>query len=197
MLKECFREQVRKELDRIFYTGKCQEFISNIEKHAPHILSAARDDDPLLKTTQKQIELLETSDQKKYAQEVGAILMISSLVHERGNYLKLLDHHYDDSDFPYINVLANLDEIFFDEHIYTVYAENLLLCEAKDLKEALLCLIASYFIFNIKYQDTSFRTFVVFEKLFLESSDTDETEIAISVIQIIRSIQLKEQARAS
>ncbi|GFU42007.1 hypothetical protein TNCV_4676951 [Trichonephila clavipes] len=130
------------------------------------------------------------------AQEVGAILMVSSLMHEQRNYLKLLDHHYDISNFPYIEALSNLDEVFFDNHIYKVYAENLLLCEASDLKEALLCLIASYFIFNIKYPDTSFRTFVVFEKLFLEASDTDENEIDISVTQIIRSIQLKQQARA-
>ncbi|GFY48017.1 DUF5641 domain-containing protein [Trichonephila inaurata madagascariensis] len=187
--------EVCKELDRIFYDGKCQEFISNIEKYAPHILSAARDDDPLLRTTQEKMKLYETSTQRKYAQEVGAILMVSSLMHEKRNYLKLLDHHYDISNFPYIETLSKLDEIFFDQHIYKVYAENLLLCEASDLKEALLCLIASYFIFNIKYPDTSFRTFVVFEKLFLEASDTDENEIDVSVTQIIRSIQLKQQAR--
>ncbi|GFY50878.1 hypothetical protein TNIN_256991, partial [Trichonephila inaurata madagascariensis] len=129
------------------------------------------------------------------AQEVGAILMISSLMHERRDYLKFLDQLYDESDFPYIKAFANLDDIFFDQHIYTVYVENNRLCEASDLKEALLCLIASYFIFNIKYQDTSFRALVVFEKLFLEDNDTDEDEIDMSVTQIIRSIQLKEQGK--
>ncbi|GFQ65837.1 DUF5641 domain-containing protein [Trichonephila clavata] len=189
--------EVRNELDRIFYTGKSQEFISNIKKYAPHILSAARDDDPLLETTQEKMKSFQTPAQREYAQEVGAILMVSSLMHEKRNYLKLLDHCYDISNFPYIETLSKLEEIFFDQHIYKVYAENLLLCEASDLKEALLCLIASYFIFNIKYPDTSFRTLVVFEKLFLEASDTDENEIDISVIQIIRSIQLKQQARGS
>ncbi|GFU42001.1 DUF5641 domain-containing protein [Trichonephila clavipes] len=62
--------EVCKELDRIFYTGKGLEFISNIEKYAPHILSAARDDDPLLRTTQEKMKLYETAIQKKSVQKV-------------------------------------------------------------------------------------------------------------------------------
>ncbi|GFU33703.1 DUF5641 domain-containing protein [Nephila pilipes] len=188
--------EVRNELDRIFYNGKCQEFISNIEKYAPHVLSMARDDDPLLETTKKKMELYPTNIQKKYAQEVGAILMISSLMHEDRIYLKLLDNTIPSSHFPYIESSAKLDDIFFDQHLFRVYAEGQYLCEASDLKEALLCLIASYFIFNIKYNDFSFGTLVVFEKLFLEANDTDENDIDIAVLQIIRSIQLKQQARS-
>ncbi|KAF8783096.1 uncharacterized protein LOC129963396 [Argiope bruennichi] len=189
--------EVRNELDRIFYDGKCTEFIANIEKYSPHILSITRDDDPLLLTTQSKMKSFKTVAQKKYAQDVGALLMISSLVHEDRNYLKLIDNNVNPGDFPYIECDAKQNDLYFDQHIFRIYVENIMLCEASDFKEAILCLVASYFIFNIKYPDANFSTLVTFEKLFLEANDTDENEIDLALKQIIRSIQLKWQAKSN
>ncbi|CAL1287852.1 unnamed protein product [Larinioides sclopetarius] len=188
--------EVKNEIDRIFYDGKCTEFFQNIEKYAPHILSIARDDDPLLLTIQQKIEAFQTTPQKKYAQEVGALLMLSSLMQEGREYLKLDDTDCNPGDFPHIMCKARMNDIYFDQHIYRVFVERIMLCEASDFKEAILCLIGSYFIFNIKYPDTNFNTLVTFEKLFLEANDTDETELDLAVRQIIRSIQLKWRAKA-
>ncbi|GBN44209.1 hypothetical protein AVEN_32713-1, partial [Araneus ventricosus] len=57
--------EVKNEVDRIFYVGKYSEFLGNIEKYAPHILSIARDDDPLLLATRHKMDGFKTPAQKK------------------------------------------------------------------------------------------------------------------------------------
>ncbi|GBN00089.1 hypothetical protein AVEN_119591-1, partial [Araneus ventricosus] len=57
--------EVKNEVDRIFYVGKYSEFLGNVEKYAPHILSIARDDDPLLLATRHKMDGFKTPAQKK------------------------------------------------------------------------------------------------------------------------------------
>ncbi|GIY21735.1 uncharacterized protein CDAR_291271 [Caerostris darwini] len=182
---------VQNELDRIFFAGKCKRFISNIEKFTPHILSIAKENDPLILTTMRKVKLYQIPMQKKYAQEVGAILFCSSISNETSSFLKLANNDFEISDFPYLECDATEDELFLNEHPFKVFVEGIRLCEAENLKEAILCLVASYFIFNIKYPVSSFCSLVMFEKLFLEASDTDEEEIELHAMQIIKWIKLK------
>lgn len=48
------------------------------------------------------------------------------------------------------------------------------LCETSNLCEAVLCLVASFFIFQISYPKSCCETLIAFEKLYLE---VDESEI--------------------
>lgn len=46
------------------------------------------------------------------------------------------------------------------------------LCEASNFPEAILCLMASFFIFNINYPESCQCTLTVIEKVFLKANDT-------------------------
>ncbi|GIX99515.1 hypothetical protein CEXT_7931 [Caerostris extrusa] len=129
---------VQNELDRIFFAGKCKRFISNIEKFTPHILSIAKENDPLILTTMRKVKLFQIPMQKKYAQEVGAILFCSSISNETSSFLKLANNHFETSDFPYLECDATKDELFLNEHPFKVFVEGIRLCEAENLKEAIL-----------------------------------------------------------
>ncbi|KAG8200453.1 hypothetical protein JTE90_000535 [Oedothorax gibbosus] len=189
--------EVRNELDRILYIGKCEEFLANVEKYADIILHMTNDKDPLLKTITEKVKGAATIAQKKYAVEVGSILMLSNLIGETRSFLKLRDTSFDPGDHPYIEGDAKINEIFFDQYTFKVYTERVLLCEASDFKEAILALMASFFIFNISYPDSSFNTLVIMEKLYLEACDTEDTDIDDNVRQIIKQIQLKFKVRES
>ncbi|GIY99033.1 uncharacterized protein CEXT_141541 [Caerostris extrusa] len=183
--------EVLHELDRILYDGKSKEFLENIGKYAKYILSMADDKDPLLKTINDKKASYQTKVQKDYAEQVGAILMISSLAKESRSFLKLTDNVIDTAYYPYIECNARRNDIFFDQYLFKIYVEGVFLCEAPDFKEALLCLVASYFIFNISYPENAFGTFVFFEKLFLDANDTEDSQIDIYDKQIIAGIKLK------
>lgn len=92
--------------------------------------------------------------------------------------------------FPYIDARIHaLKDLYFDNVLYKIFAEGLQLCEANNLKEAVLCFVASFFIFNINYPKSCFKTLTVFEKLFLNGNDT--LDIDDTTVQWIKFFRLR------
>lgn len=94
--------------------------------------------------------------------------------------------------YPHIDAPCSLKEIFVDDVIFSVIVENRKLCEAPNFLEAILCLMASFFIFHIDYPKNYRQTLVVIEKLYLKSLCVEDTTvISEQASQMIKMLQLK------
>lgn len=74
------------------------------------------------------------------------------------------------------------------------------LCEASNFPEAVLCLMASFFIFNIDYPESCKCTLTVIEKVHLKANDTmvmdDKTEQWIKLLTM-REIKSRNMGNES
>lgn len=101
-----------------------------------------------------------------------------------------LQPHGSDNIYPHINASChNLKELFFDNLLYQIVVEGHTLCEATDFLEAILCLVASFFIFNIDYPESCRRTLIAIEKLYLNANDTKDLDDL--TIQTVKLLQLE------
>ena len=80
-----------------------------------------------------------------------------------------------DDAYPHIDVSTySLAEIFSNEISYSVIVEGQHLCETSSFSEAILCLVASFFIFNIVYPTNCHQTLTAFEELYLDEKISTE-----------------------
>lgn len=77
------------------------------------------------------------------------------------------------------------------------------LCETSNLCEAVLCLVASFFIFNIDYPESCKCTLTVIEKVHLKANDTmvmdDKTEqwIKLLTMREIKSRNMENESKTN
>ncbi|XP_021003125.2 uncharacterized protein [Parasteatoda tepidariorum] len=189
-------DEVINELNRIFYDKKAEEFLSNIKKYSTTIINLVEENHPLAKTIKEANDKASTVSQKSYARQVGSLLAISNVVRERRTFLHTEDEPCEKNNYPRIEAPCEVSEIFEDVITYKIIVEGLILCEASNFPEAILCLLSSYFIFNISYPEQSFNTFVLMEKIFLDANDTDVNDVDEDTNQFIRYIKLKTNQKS-
>ncbi|XP_035222472.1 uncharacterized protein LOC118195292 isoform X2 [Stegodyphus dumicola] len=188
-------EEVKNELERICHHGVCDDFLKNIEKYAETVLHSVPSTDPLLMKTFRKLERCTTEIQKNYARNVGSILLLSNFAKEERKYIRLLDKDIDPGDFPHIDArTSKMSELFHDSVVFKIVVEGNLLCEAFTFGEAILCLVAAFYIFNISYPDENFNTYVLFEKLYLESNETIDIDDCLQ--QSLKFLKLKCESLA-
>lgn len=185
-------DEVKNELERLFYPGKCEEFFHNIQKYSSVIIDNCDPSNEIYARTIKSIERAKTKEQKRYAKAVGSILLLPTLMKEKLGFLNLQDNDCRNDIFPYIDASVHvLKEVFFDNLLFKVITEQRELCVASDFKEAVLCLMASFFIFNINYPETCDQTLILFEKLYLCANDTSDDLVVGDTQQMIKFLKLK------
>ena len=101
--------------------------------------------------------------------------------------------------YPYIDAsLYSLNRIFFDDILFHIKVEGEELCEASNFPEAILCLMATFFIFNIDYPPRCRCTLTIIEKVFLEANDTMEMdEITEQWIKLLTMKEMKSKTQLS
>ncbi|XP_054720082.1 uncharacterized protein LOC129229739 [Uloborus diversus] len=184
-------EEVKNELERIFNFGKCREFLKNVQKFSGCILENARDT-ALCKIARKIIQKSETEEQSKYALQVGALLCLPVALREEASFLRLKNQANICGEYPYIHApTLDLEDVFLlqERAVFKIVVEGITLCTTALFPEAILCLMASFYIFNINYTPATYRTYVAMEKLFLEGNETEEVDGFTS--QLIKYFKLK------
>lgn len=185
--------EIKRELDRLFYSGKSEDFMNNIDKYSTIILDECGRNSDIYNETAKTVKYVFTEEQRHYAKAVGSILGVPKLVKEPLNFIKTVDNPCKTDIYPYVDASHHtVQEIYFDDVIFKIIVEDQLLCEAKSFKEAILCFVASFFIFNIGYTESCKNSLIIFEKLYLCANETLDFDTHTE--QMIKLLKLKSTA---
>lgn len=184
-------DEVKNEIDRLFYNGKCREFLSNIDKYSTYVLEKCAENEEIFIRTMENEEKSKTAEQKKYVKAVGSILALPNLVHETLGFVNLPENPCQNDIYPYINGSANfMKDIFSYNHSFEVMVEDTVLCKASNFIEAILCFMASFYIFHLNYPINCQKTMIVFEKLYLCAFDTKDDDIDERTKELIKILKL-------
>ncbi|XP_054724558.1 uncharacterized protein LOC129234562 isoform X2 [Uloborus diversus] len=171
--------EIRKELDRIFYPGKSEEFLNHITKYASEILEGGKNK-KLYSVIKGCMEEAKSEDDRKYALQVGAILMLPVVVCQNADrksvsFLRFKLEDPDEECDPYIYVnIDDLTELCMKKHLCKIIVEGVKVGETFSFVEAVLVYFACFFTFDIVYPDKDLDTHVAMERLFLNANETEE-----------------------
>ncbi|XP_054721284.1 uncharacterized protein LOC129231061 [Uloborus diversus] len=183
--------QMRAELDRIFYPGKCEEFLQKISFYSRVIVDNT--DCYIMQGEVKDVvDKAPSEEEQNYAIEVGSILLLPPTVYDEMTFLRF-EIPNEQENYPYICAdTKDYKDFYVKGLLFRVIVEQVKVGETYNFLEAVLLFFACFYVFDIEYPERSRKTLVMMEKLYLGLRDDDSSELCDECLAALKFISSKK-----